>query len=341
MGHTLFLDGYNLVIRNFAVNPVRRGTGHFGMVFGSLTSLRYTVDNFMPTKVVFCWDGEGSKELRREFYPEYKMQRDREPWNPDKKRAFPFKSKDEEHASFSEQLQRFREYLEKLPIHVIDIDRTEADDIIAHGAVYEYDNGNNVTIVSTDKDYIQLCRTDIEKRIACFNPITKKTMTSEKFQKEHGFPVCNYLLVRAVEGDTSDNIAPIKRSLGLKKRFAITEKTLLKSFPEIEGSNEIPWSDIVYDSKEKVDSDGLLVSERSVYAALVDSADTLSMNYKLMDLENPLLTDDQKETVENILDSGQSSFDRTKLRMMFREDKMTMQIKRWGYWIETFVRVKG
>ena len=87
----------------------------------------------------------------------------------------------------------------------------EADDIIADLALGASASGKQVTIVSSDKDFLQL----IDGCISVYSPIKKTLYTKENITEELEVLPQNYNIVKALLGDNSDNLTGVK-GLGLK-----------------------------------------------------------------------------------------------------------------------------
>ena len=118
------------------------------------------------------------------------------------------------------QMHRLVEYLQCLPISLISIDKIEADDTISYLAQKFGANGKKLTIFSCEKDFLQI----LEKNIEVYPPSKKKTYGKKEVLEEIGMIPENYLIMKALLGDNSDNLTGIK---------GLGHKTLLKEFPTI------------------------------------------------------------------------------------------------------------
>jgi DNA polymerase-1 len=217
--HVLIIDGLNTFIRVFSVVPSLNDDGqHVGGVIGFLKSVGANIRQFQATRCIIVFDGIGGSSRRRKLYPDYKMNRkNRNKLN----RHEEFKDLVDESASMRSQFSRIVEYLDTLPVTVISIDNIEADDTIAYITKQYYETSNNkITIVSSDRDFLQL----VNENIRVWSPVKKKLYTPDKIQDEYGIPVNNYLMYRMLTGDTSDNINGVP-GVGLK--------TLINRFPNI------------------------------------------------------------------------------------------------------------
>jgi DNA polymerase-1 len=170
------------------------------------------------------FDGKGGSTRRKSLYPNYKANRAvKTKFN----RYEEFASLQDEQQSMKQQFGRMVEYLQALPITTMAIDQIEADDAIAYIANEIFtEPDNRVTIVSTDRDFLQL----VNERITVWSPVKKIMYTPAVMREEFGLDSKNYLLYRALTGDKSDNI-PGVNGVGLK--------TMLKQFPLMTENAEV------------------------------------------------------------------------------------------------------
>ena len=149
--NVLIVDGLNMFLRNFAVlNYVNQDGVHVGGLGGFLRSLGSLINNNKPTSVYVIFDGIGSSQNRKNLLPEYKSGRNLARLT----NHSVFEDIDEEQDSKVNQISRLIHYLKCLPVHLISLDKVEADDIIAHLSRYLVNEHNSkVTIVSADKDF--------------------------------------------------------------------------------------------------------------------------------------------------------------------------------------------
>jgi len=194
---------------------------HVGGLVGFLRSLGYVTRIFDPTRVVIIWDGKGGSGNRQNIDPNYKAQRASARithWGL-------YDTREEEQEALIGQLFRTRDYLDCLPVHQIVIEKLEADDIMAYLAKRASKAGKKVTIVSSDKDFLQL----IDNNIEVYAPVKKKTFTKDNILEEIKVLPTNFNVVKALLGDNSDNLPGVK-GLGIKTIVAefpklLTEKT--------------------------------------------------------------------------------------------------------------------
>lgn len=203
MGKTLVVD-----FQNFA-HRCKAGFSNEGtaFLFKFVRNLRALVGEHQPTSVVLV--KEGSPAHRYELFKEYKGQRkikEDDPKLEEKwKKLMGFKEKADEAIQFA---------LKNLEVTVLRHARLEADDLIFNYVRFLADKGEDVVVVSNDKDFAQLLW-DIKQRpapglVTVWDPGTKA------FAKT---PDVDPIIVKALTGDKSDNI-PGVQGFGPKKALA-------------------------------------------------------------------------------------------------------------------------
>jgi DNA polymerase-1 len=185
---TLILDGYNLFYRaRFAVLKDSETT----TVFNFFRSLRLLVETLDCDKIFLVLEGYPKK--RFEQHAEYKGTR-----------VYADNSD-----NFKEQRKQIVEILHKyFPIQIVKHDDYECDDIIAYLARLEEKNNNQVTIVSSDTDFIQL----ISDNVALYNPVKKEFLPKIDY---------DYVTFKSLKGDSADNIEGFA-GIGVKKAEQLT-----------------------------------------------------------------------------------------------------------------------
>jgi DNA polymerase-1 len=165
----------------------------------------------------------------------------------------------------------------------------EADDLIAHYCKVATDE--DVIIFSADKDLTQL----ISEKVTIYSPISKQyfkngdMITINKVEIPH----YNVLLTKVFTGDKSDNIDGIE---------GLGEKTLVKFFPDLLGKPCIvdELLDIARNNQQKKKPKALenILTGKTKNGILGE--EFYNTNMKIVDLGNPLITDEGKELVEQI-----------------------------------------
>jgi 5'-3' exonuclease len=270
----LLIDGMNLFIRSFAViKAMNSNNVHIGGLVGFLKSLNVLVRTLKPTKVICVMEGKGSTIARKNTNSEYKAQRAHKQitnWGA-------YDNKKDEVASIKTQVKRLMNYLKCLPITIMEVEKLEADDVIAYLAQKYAEHGGNVRIVSTDKDYYQL----ISPKISIYSPIRKVHVTESNVKEDILVPPHNYLLAKAIIGDDADNLQGVK-GVGIK--------TLVKSFPALLESTKVKKDYILKISEENL-------GKRKIFTNIINSWDLFESNYSIMNLETLNLSEYEEETI--------------------------------------------
>ena len=229
MSKVMFIDGLNMFIRSYIVNPQMDKHGNpIGGCIGFMKSLQKVCRKFQPDEVVVVWDGHEGSQRKRALNKEYKEGRAPIRFNRRQIELDPA----EQLKNKAYQLIRLMEYLNELPVIQITIDFVEADDVIAYGARHPYYNGWGKVIVSSDKDFFQLC----DDYTSIYRPIQDKIVTKQAIIDEFKIHPNNFALARAIAGDSSDNLPGVP-GVGLK--------TIAKRFPFLLNEEESDCETIV------------------------------------------------------------------------------------------------
>lgn len=191
MEKLLLVDGHSILSRAFFGIP-RLTTGD-GMptnaVYGFLNILLKVISDEKPDYISVAFDLDRSKLKRTQIFPEYKGTRKPMP------------------EDLHVQVPVIQELLKKMNLPVITLSGYEADDIL--GTLAMKNAGTmDVTILSGDRDLLQLARENIKIVI----PKTSKGVTEsfsyypEDVKREYGVTPTEFIDVKALMGDTSDNI---------------------------------------------------------------------------------------------------------------------------------------
>ena len=279
----LIIDGLNTFLRSFTmINHINPDGHHIGGLTGFLKSIGYAIRMCDPTKVVIVFDGVGGSNARRNLFPAYKANR-----NVNRMTNYSiFQSKAEEQESINNQMERLIQYLKCLPVTIVGIDGLEADDIIGYLATkFEtHDETQRVTIMSADKDFLQL----VTDKVQCYSPVKKKIYTPKDVLEEFSVSSYNFLNYKVLMGDTSDNIPGIT-GLGPKK--------LIKLFPELSSDTKVTVESIIEKSAE-------LINENKLYLSVVERRHQLSINHQLMSLDGSFLSPDNKQLVKDAFNNS-------------------------------------
>ena len=306
----LIIDGLNTFIRCFSAIPTLNDDGaHVGGIVGFLRSVGYAIRTIRPTRTVIVFDGKGGSNRRRKIFPEYKMGRK---MSYRLNRAHDFLTRDEEQKMMIRQLNRVVEYLECLPISIMNMENIEADDVIGYLSKHIYKN-NKTTIVSTDKDFLQL----VDKTTNVYSPTKKIMYDEDKVFNEYGIHPKNFLLYRMFDGDKSDGIPGVN---------GIGKKTLIKLFPFMETKEKYTLDDI-YRSAE--------TQKVPLCEKILQSKDLLDMNRRLMDLDDSIITGHTRLKVKEIMERPIQRVIKHRFQKMFLEDKLYQALPNLNSWLAT------
>lgn len=311
----LIVDGTNLFIRGWsATNSLDDSGNHIGGIVASLKSLGHTIKLLGPSRCIVVFDGVGGSFKRRQIYPEYKNgRRGKIRLNRTYEDMSDATTEEE---SCKKQYIRFTQYLQTFPVNILSIDHNEADDVIAYLATDYFKNSQKVYIMSSDKDFLQLC----SNNISVYSPTKKIIYEIPQVLQEYNIHPNNFVLFRALDGDASDNINGIEGA-GLK--------TIIKHFPwlneeKIHTIDEIVSHSIDLRNKYKVCNN---ISEGKIL---------LERNYSLMQLkDNTTLTTIAQLHCNEVLDTAKiPRLDRGAFFNLVREDRMDGNLQNHVGWIE-------
>lgn len=276
----LILDGLNTLLRGFSVNPTININGvHVGGLQGFLKSLGSMVRKFSPTRVIVVWDGIGGAQNRKNIDEHYKANRA----HASVIHYDLYEDKKTEMISIQDQADRLLDYLACLPITYIKIDKLEADDVIAYLAKLYSKAKKQVTIVSSDRDFLQL----IDENVRVYSPIRKVLFNHEEATEFLTVLPENYNIVKTLLGDGSDGLVGVK-GVGIRG--------LVKEFPELVTNPNLTldeFFDLCVERRE--------TRKKTIFTKILAGWHTVEKNYKLMDLNETVLDEQEKELVHEIL----------------------------------------
>jgi len=311
----LVVDGMNTFIRSMSVVKISNDNGiPIGGYAGFLMSIGHAIKTLKPTRCIIVFDGKDGGRMRKEMFSEYKANRTKRT----KPRNKYYANVDYEDKSMKFQLGRLMSYLTTLPLQNIIIDYVEADDVIAHIVMKPEFNDSKKYIMSTDKDFLQL----IDAKTFVFSP-TKKIIIDENLMRNeyNNLIPDNFIILKSIQGDVSDNIPKIKGS-GVA--------TLSKYLPILFEDNKIEITD-VYDY---LSENTKLVDKYKVLRELKTGRELVELNYKLMQLKNPLLSETQIKEIDNLLLSPIPKFDKYSFLRYSVADDLENGIKNISRWAD-------
>lgn len=316
----LVIDFMNTFIRAFMATPSLSSNGnHTGGIAGCLKSIGYAVKLINPTKIVIVSDGQGGSLKRRKIYPDYKNGRKTK---IRLNRAYDdLSTPDTEDKNLKKQLLRTIQYLDKLPVTTMAIDHIEADDTIAYLAK-EFFKNSNVTIMSADKDFLQLA----SDKIKIWSPTKKKLYGCAEILLEYGISCSNFINYRIMEGDDSDNIDGIKGA-GLK--------TILKCYP-------ILAEDKHYTLQELYNYSDTHKGKLKLYDTVLENKYIMQRNYDLMQLHDTQIQTFSQLRINEIMEKPIGKLDRFGFSKLLVEDSMQNNFPNSMVWLnEVFGKVNS
>jgi len=210
--HLQLIDGSGFIFRAFHALPplTRKSDGlPIGAVAGFCNMLYKQVEDNAghdaPTHVAVIFDAKG-KTFRSGIYPAYKA--NRPPAPEDLVPQFPI----------------IRDATRAFNLPCIELEGFEADDIIATYAAQARDAGGRVTIISSDKDLMQLVGGGVEM----LDPMKNKRIGIEEVEAKFGVGPDRVVDVQALAGDSVDNV-PGAPGIGIK-----TAALLINEYGDLE-----------------------------------------------------------------------------------------------------------
>jgi len=293
----IIIDALNAFIRAYIVDPSLSSNGNpIGGMKGFVKILQKLVRETKPDKIVICWDGAGGSRKRKTVNKGYKEGRKPIRLNRDIRNLTEY----EEMANKIWQQGRLIEYLNEFPISQTMIEDIEADDIIAYVSQLPSLQGWQKIIVSSDKDFLQLC----DDETILHRPIQKEFLNKNRIVEKFGIHPTNFTLARAIVGDKSDNLPGVERA-GLP--------TIAKRFPFLAKEKSFTFQD-VYDACESEEN------KLKVHHNILENKNLIENNYKLMQLYAPSISPQSKKIVREAVEDSVPVLNKTGIRAMMLED---------------------
>ena len=216
--HFYLIDGSGYIFRAYyALPPLTRKSdglpvgavsGFCSMLFKLLEDSKSNENLQKPTHFAVIFDA-ARKTFRNEIYSDYKANRSEAP------------------DDLAPQFEYIRKSVVAFNLPSVDLPNYEADDLIATYVEQILAKGAKVTIVSSDKDLMQLYRKDVR----IFDPMKNKFITSEDIITKFGVGPEKVIDVQSLAGDSSDNVPGVpgigvKTAAELINKYGTLEKLL-------------------------------------------------------------------------------------------------------------------
>lgn len=314
--NTLLVDGSNLLeLSSLGDKTLSSGGKPIGGIFQMFLQLKLLLQKGNFRYVYVFWDGSRSGQLRVNECFSYKSNRDKEfddvnlsdymkevnrkvkfMQNVIFKKQDPIKLQERQRQKdiFYWQREIVMEMLEELFVRQCVCDETEADDFIGYYVSHKKDN-EKIVIVSNDRDLTQLISDDVIVYVQSL----KKFINTKNHTEVMGYNYQNVVLKKILCGDSSDNIKGIK---------GLGEKTLLSNFEEIK-KRKVTLEEVI-DKARKINEKRINEKKKplkwaeNIVNRVTDGCQgdkIYEINKKIIDLRNPLMTDEAKELLDSIM----------------------------------------
>ena len=219
--HFYLIDGSGYIFRAYyALPPLTRNSdglpvgavsGFCNMLFKLLEDSKSDDNLQKPTHFAVIFDS-ARKNFRNEIYSAYKGNRSETP------------------DDLVPQFEYIRKSVKAFNLPSIELINYEADDLIATYVEHILKEGAKVTIVSSDKDLMQLYKKDVR----IYDPMKNKFITPEDINNKFGVDPKKVVDVQSLAGDSSDNVPGVpgigvKIAAELINKYGTLEKLLEKA----------------------------------------------------------------------------------------------------------------
>ena len=330
--HFYLIDGSGYIFRAYyALPPLSRKSdgmptgavnGFCNMLYKLLEDSKSKENLQRPTHFAVIFDS-ARKNFRNEIYKDYKANRSEAP------------------DDLAPQFEYIRKSVEAFNLPSIEMLNYEADDLIATYCEKILKEGAKVTIVSSDKDLMQLYK----KNVRIYDPMKNKFISNEDVLSKFGVDANKVIEVQALAGDSSDNVPGVpgigvKTAAELINKYGTVEK-LLANADEIKQNKR---RETILENKEKA-----LISKRLVTLKKDVPIKDKIQDFELKEINKDKLYDFLREMEFNRLLSQVISFygevktTKTKFsenhnskieKEYFKNYKLIKTIEEIDYWIK-------
>ena len=270
--HFYLIDGSGYIFRAYyALPPLTRKSdglptgavsGFCSMLFKLLEDSKSNQNLQKPTHFAVIFDS-ARKTFRNEIYSDYKANRSEAP------------------DDLAPQFEYIRKSVLAFNLPSVDLPNYEADDLIATYVDQILKKGAKVTIVSSDKDLMQLYK----KGVRIFDPMKNKFITDDDVVKKFGVDASKVIDVQSLAGDSSDNVPGVP-GIGVKTAAELINKygtleNLLKSAHEIKQNKR---RETLLENKDKA-----LISKKLVTLDHNSPVDRELSEFKLQNIDKDKL----------------------------------------------------
>ncbi len=303
--HFYLIDGSGYIFRAYyALPPLTRKSdglptgavsGFCSMLFKLLEDSKSNQNLQKPSHFAVIFDS-ARKTFRNEIYNDYKANRAEAP------------------DDLAPQFDYIRKSVLAFNLPSVELMNYEADDLIATYVDKILNLGAKVTIVSSDKDLMQLYKKDVR----IFDPMKNKFISEEDVQKKFGVDSSKVIDVQSLAGDSSDNVPGVP-GIGVKTAAELINKygnleTLLRSAHEIKQNKR---REALIENKDKA-----LISKKLVTLKQDVPVDRDLDEFKLKEIDKDKLYKFLREMEFNrLLSSAISAYGEPNLRSVKAENK--------------------
>jgi len=304
--HFYLIDGSGYIFRAYyALPPLTRKSdglptgavsGFCSMLFKLLEDSKSNENLQKPTHFAVIFDS-ARKTFRNEIYSDYKANRSEAP------------------DDLAPQFEYIRKSVLAFNLPSVDLPNYEADDLIATYVEKILKEGAKVTIVSSDKDLMQLYK----KGVRIFDPMKNKFISEEDIINKFGVDASKVIDVQSLAGDSSDNVPGVpgigvKTAAELINKYGTLEK-LLKSANEIKQNKR---RETLIENKKKA-----IISKQLVTLKKDSPVNRDLSEFKLKEIDKDKLYKFLREMEFNrLLSSAISAYGEPKLSRETVEDKL-------------------
>ena len=304
--HFYLIDGSGYIFRAYyALPPLTRKSdglptgavsGFCSMLFKLLEDSKSDQNLQKPTHFAVIFDS-ARKTFRNEIYSDYKANRSEAP------------------DDLAPQFEYIRKSVLAFNLPSVDLPNYEADDLIATYVEKILKKGAKVTIVSSDKDLMQLYK----KGVRIFDPMKNKFISEEDIINKFGVDASKVIDVQSLAGDSSDNVPGVpgigvKTAAELINKYGTLEK-LLKSANEIKQNKR---RETLIENKDKA-----IISKQLVTLKQDSPVNRDLSEFELKEIDKDKLYKFLREMEFNrLLSSAISAYGEPKLSSEIVEDKL-------------------